>query len=212
MRILVAMLALVMACAAHAVEVKITADPPLPAANLVENPSVEAGENEPAGWRFGTATPDNFVTRWENTGRTGDRSLYVKALDKVMSGYWNQDVTVEPGRDYIFSGYFRTSGGRLLIYAHARYERDGVAMSLSERLYAGSRRGHWLSPVFLPPEAMTDPEVDEWVSFSIPLTIPPEVAEIALSLGSYFSPGEAWFDDISLVPVTSDPAPGGEVQ
>ncbi len=51
---------------------------------------------------------------------------------------------------------------------------------------------------------MTDPEVDEWVRFKLMLEIPPEVGEIALSLGSYFSPGEAWFDDISLAPTSTD--------
>lgn len=203
MRLIASALALLIACAGHAVEITVTADPPLPIKNLVANPSVEEGDFEPAAWRFGTATPDNFVTRWENTGRTGSRSLRVLTKDKVMSGYWTQAVHVQPGVSYLFSGYYRTSGGRLLIYAKGNYKRDGVAMRLDERFYAGSRRGHWLSPVFLPPEAMTDPTVDEWVRFEIPLSIPPEVSEIALSLGSYFSPGEAWFDDISLAPATT---------
>lgn len=204
MRTVAALLALFTVTAACAVEITVVADPPLPITNLVANPSIEEGDFEPAAWRFGTARPDNFDNRWESTGRTGSRSLHVLTKDKVMSGYWTQAVQVEPGRDYIFSGHYRTSGGRLLMFAKANYKRDGVAMHLDERVYAGSRRDHWLSPVFLPPEAMTDPEVDEWVPFKIMLAIPPEVSEIALSLGSYFSPGEAWFDDISLVPTTTD--------
>ncbi len=190
--------------AASAVEITVTTDPPVAAANLIANPSIEDGDGEPAAWRFGTAVPENFNNRWENTGRTGSRSLHVSAIEKVMSGYWTQAVNVQPGASYLLAGYYRTSGGRLLIFAKANYERDGVAMHFDERFYAGSKRDHWLSPVFLPPEAMTDPEVDEWVRFEKMLEIPPEVSEIAISVGSYFSPGETWFDDIYLGPATTD--------
>ena len=50
-----------LALAPRAAEVRVTSDPPLPVANLLQNPDVEQGRMaQPDAWRFSTARPDNF--------------------------------------------------------------------------------------------------------------------------------------------------------
>jgi hypothetical protein len=69
-------------------------------------------------------------------------------------------------------------------------------VAVDQRYYRGSLRGHWLAPVFLPPEARAGPDPQQWYPFEIKAAIPPPMKAIGLSLGIYFTPGEAWFDDI----------------
>lgn len=174
------------------------ADEPAPLApNLVFNPDLEEGiDGEPAGWRWTTAVPDNFEVAWTDEGRTG-KGLYLKSHSAVMSGYWNQSVRVEPLTSYVFSGWFRLGGGRLLCYAHAR-TADG--RNVDERFYAASMRNHFLVPVFLRPEYMAGYGADEWHPFSVPFTTLEGMEWITVSMGMYFHAGEAWFDDVAVRP------------
>ena len=70
--------------------------------NLVVNPGIELGaDDKPAHWNFTTATPDNFLTGWQDGGRSG-KCLWAKAKTGVMSGYWGQTVPVPPGQSVLF--------------------------------------------------------------------------------------------------------------
>ncbi len=188
-------------CAARGASIEVTAEPPLPAANLVKNPGMEEGrDGQPAHWTFHTAMPGNFRTAWREDGRSG-KCLWVKAFTGKMSGYWSQRVAVQPGRAYLFRGYYRLKGGRILCYAHARRSLGrGRSVSVDERFYAGSLRGHWLSPVFLPPDALMGPDPKKWYPFHVRVVMPKELPSIALSLGVYFTPGEVSYDDVWFGP------------
>lgn len=206
MQLLCLMLLLSMvSLASAAVDIELSANPSLPPTSVVVNGDMEAGDGPyPEGWSFSTARPDNFELRWERGGHSGERSLYLRAKSEVMSGYWNQTVPVVPGTRYAFGGFYRMSGGRLLFYAHQTYTLEGVPRGVDVRTYVGSARGHWLVPVFIPPEALTDPDIETWLPFETEVDIPQGLETITLSLGAYFSPGEAWFDDIYFTPLTTD--------
>jgi hypothetical protein len=169
----------------------------IPVANLVANPGIEEGrDGRPLGWRFGTAEPDNFVADWADGGRSG-KCLHLKARSGKMSGYWGQTVAVEPGKTYEFNGYYRLAGGKILCYAHGRMTLPGGdSVSAEQRFYRASMHGHWLTPVFLAPEVLAGPKPDVWYPFELRLKVPPPIKAVSLSLGMYFTAGEAWFDDL----------------
>jgi hypothetical protein len=153
---------------AHSAEIQIRGEPALPVANLVQNPGAEEGgaDGNPAHWQFSTARPDLFEASWADNGRSG-KCLGVKASSGEMSGYWGQAVSVTPGETYVFKGYFRLAAGKILCYAHSRLKLpDGRGVAVDERLYRGTKRGHWLIPVFLPAESLGGPSPDEWYPFS----------------------------------------------
>jgi hypothetical protein len=189
--------AIVLVAPAGAVEIEVTTTPELGEANLVRNPAIEDGaDGEPAHWRFNTAIPDNFAVGWsESDGRDGSRALHVVAHDKVMSGYWAQTVPVTAG-DYLFRGWYRTTGGRLLMYAHGTSDDVTPAVGVDARTYHGAAVASFLVPVFIPREALTGPDPDTYYPFSVEVEVPEGLEQLALSMGIYFTPGEAWFDDI----------------
>lgn len=197
--------AIVLVAPAAAVEIEVTTTPELGEANLVRNPGIEDGaDGEPAHWRFTTAMPDNFSVGWsEDEGRDGSGALHLVAHEKVMSGYWAQTVPVTAG-DYLFRGWYRTTGGRLLMYAHGSNDDVTPAVGVDARTYHGAAIASFLVPVFIPPEALTGPDPDTYYPFSVPVEIPEGLEEIALSMGIYFTPGEAWFDDIWFGPARVD--------
>ena len=207
MRIVLALLVALVAFAtmAAAVEIDVTTDPPLDAANLVVNADMEAGTDaEPADWALSTAIPENFtVNLADGAGRDGSRALHMIAHDKVMSGYWNQVVPVTPG-DYLFRGFYRTVSGRILIYAHGRNIEIEPPIGVDVRTYHGSSIASFLVPVFIPPEALTGPDPDTYYPFAVKVTVPEGLEQITLSMGLYFTPGEVWLDDISFGPAQVD--------
>jgi len=196
-RMLLILFGLALASGARAAEIRVTSDPPLPVANLLQNPNVEEGrDGQPDAWRFTTARPDNFEIDWVDGGRSG-KCLRVRAKSAVMSGYWAQSVPVEPGKKYLFRGYYRLMGGKMLCYAHARTPLpDGRSVAVDQRFYRGTMRGHWLAPVFLPPDSLGGPDPNQWYPFRIIAEIPPPMQAISLSLGLFFEAGEVWFDDL----------------
>lgn len=187
---------------ASGVQLEVSGDPP-PETNLLENPSMEKGAGgEPAHWSFDTAEPDNFTTAWaEQEGVDGSRALYVRAHDDVMSGYWTQVVDTPPGV-YTFSGLYRTTGGRLLMYAHGENTEVKPAFAVDARTYHGSAVASFLVPVFIPSEALTGPDPDTYYPFSVQVDVRQRIEQLKLSMGIYFTPGEAWFDEVSFRPAT----------
>ncbi len=194
---------------AAAVQIDVTTDPPLDAANLVRNADMEVAagaeaDGEPADWALSTAVPENFTADWpEGSGRNGSRALHLIAHDKVMSGYWNQVVPVTPG-DYLFRGFYRTVSGRLLLYAHGRNTEIEPPVGVDARAYHGSSVASFLVPVFIPLEALTGPDPDTYYPFAVKVTVPEGLEQVTLSMGLYFTPGEVWFDDVSFGPAQVD--------
>ncbi len=202
--LILAALGLVVAPAA-AVTIELTTDQPRVEANLALNPAMEEGaDGAPAHWSLSTAVPENFETAWvEGEGRHGSRALYLKAHENVMSGYWGQTVAVEPG-SYIFRGFYRTTTGRLLMYAHGRNTDVEPPVGVDARVYAGSAIAGFLVPVFIPYEALAGADPDTYYPFSVQVEVPERLPTIALSMGMYFTPGEVWFDDVWFGPATLD--------
>lgn len=183
---------------AQAAEIAVTSDPPLPVPNRVTNPGIEQADEQgkPLDWRFTTAKPEIYEVGRVEGGRSG-HCLWLKANTDEMSGYWAQDVPVTAGTKQLFKGWWRLAAGKMLIYAHGRITLpDGRRRAIDARDFHGTSRGHWLVPVFLPPDALGGPQPDEWYPFRLEADITEGFEQLALSLGLYFQTGEAWFDDL----------------
>ncbi len=211
----IAVAALLAALAAAAADIRVSAEPPLPLPNLLQNPDIEEGAaGQPAAWSFGTATPAIFQNAWAEDGRSG-RCLWLKASSGDMSGYWAQAVPVEPGQAYLATGFLRLAAGKVLCYVHGTATTpDGRKISVDERVYRGTMRGHWLIPVFLPPDALGGPDPTVWYPLRLRFTTPEPLERVTLSLGLYFAAGEAAFDDLCIsqaeteLQIAVTPAPG----
>lgn len=204
MRALLLTICLAAASASWPATVAVTGNPPLPVPNIIADPAIEQGDAAPPNWRFTTATPDNFASGLADGGRSG-KCLWLKARSGVMSGYWNQTTAVEPGRTYLYKGFYRLGSGKLLAYAHGGVRlEDGRAAAVDQRFYQGTMRGHWLSPVFLPPDALGGPDPTVWYPFSLTVAVPEPMTAVTLSLGLYFQAGEVWFDDLWAGLATTD--------
>lgn len=178
-----------------------------PAVNLVKNPSVEDGVDQPEHWSFGTGQPSNFQTRWVEGGRTGKKCLWLKSHTGRMSGYWYQDIGVESGKTYMFRGYYRIGGGRMLIWIKGEAETpDGLKAIVDQRYTVSSSFGHWLTPVFLPLSVLSGPNPNVWYPFEVKAAVPAPVKELRFNVGMYFAPGELWFDDLSVSVEDEPPA------
>lgn len=166
--------------------------------NLVNNPSMEDGSGREAqGWAFDSGQASNFQIGRVNEGFDGSNSLWARSLSGRMSGYWSQAVNVEPGRTYVFRGKYRLGGGRMLIWVNgSAMNKNNTAVRVDKRYHVSSPYGHWLSPVFLPVEALVGPDPKEWTPFELKVEVPNPVRAVRLSMGMYFAPGEAWFDDV----------------
>jgi len=187
--------------AALGADLNLRSDPPFPARNLLANPSFEEGQNgKPAHWKWSTATPDNFVTRWTDEGRHG-KCVHVQSHTGVMSGYWNQSLQLEPDTEYVLTGWFRLLGGKLLCYAHGK-AADG--RGLDQRFYAVSMRNHFLVPVFLKAESMRGTDADIWHSLRIPFKMLDTMEWVTVSPGLYFEAGEVLYDDFRLFRAFAD--------
>ena len=158
MRALLLLLLMTPVCAA---DVQVTARPPLPLPNLVQNPGLEQiGPQGPAHWSFGTANPENFVTGVAPTGHNGPSSLHLLAHTGIMSGYWNQTLLpLKPDTDYVARIWYRLGDGKLLLYAHGG---SAGGPGLDQRFYDASMRRHFLVPVFLKPEYMKGGDPNQW--------------------------------------------------
>ncbi len=186
--------------AVAALELGLSADPALPAPNLLQNPGIEeAQDGRPASWSWSTAVPENFEAGRVAPGRDGGHCLWVKAKSGVMSGYWSQSVAVEPGVAYRLTGWFRLAGGRLLTYVHARTS----TVSLDERFYAQSLANIPLVPVFLKPEYVAGARPDQWYPLALDFAPPEGMTAVAVSVGMYFTGGEVWYDDLVLARATT---------
>lgn len=81
--------------------------------NQVNNPSFETwSEGQPTGWTFQTYPSENWITAIETvTGLFGERAVRVKASSTAETGMFgfNQSVSVEVGKSYTLSTYFKSN-------------------------------------------------------------------------------------------------------
>ncbi len=194
------------ACAQQPIRVTITTDPVPAEVNLLVNPGFEGETGDdglPAGWHMNTAAPQNFAFERAGDARTGEWCYRVATDSPAMSGYLQQNVAVEAGRQYRAWTWLRLAGGRYMMLLRGTVQPPGQAPHrFDERTDIISTRNHWLAPLYLNPEHLQGPSPDEWLLMPLDITAPAGLGAVQMWLGSYFRACEMHFDDAYFGPAT----------
>ncbi len=163
--------------------------------NLLPNPSFEQGVGGGAtGWDL------NF---WEPGGRrssgdvsdtvahSGSRSVHMEGYDPGCHAYWTtRNIPVEPGRRYVLTAWALPHG---VIYPTS-YCRIHVGFQDADGQIIQDEQHHFASGWAY--ETLAG--YSGWTQFGLEVVPPPDAVTAAVVL-RFVGPGEAWFDDVSLV-------------
>lgn len=182
--------------------------------NLIKNGDFEQVQNnQAASWGFSTAKPEIFTLSFPNEAGHGNVAR-MDASSAVMSGYFNQTVTLKPHTDYHFSALTQMNQGEILIFIHGGADNT----KLDTRIYVQTLQNNPLVPLFwdrtwiegssgypnpnggLVRTFLADP--GQWEPVSIDFNSG-ELTSISVSLGAYFEAGQYQFDDVSLTEIPS---------
>lgn len=169
------------------------AEKPQEGPNLFENASFEdVTDRKPKGWQVRTYGGE-AEHRVGDIGHTGGKSLMIESA-RGSDTSWHQDVRVEPGSDYLLSGWIRTEGFK-----------------------KGSGRGAMVQIHMLNGKQPHSPPVTtdgDWQRVELRFSTGRQ-REISVNLlygGWGFSTGKAWWDDVSLTRVGTSSGSGSSPQ
>lgn len=167
-------------------EVSATAQQP---ANLLPNPSFEAGNEVPQGWeRF--RPQGSTLSRDATVSRTGAASARIDLTPGCAAEYPNFSFPLQPvaaGEEYQGTVWARTRG-----------MTDLGAYATIEFL-TGNRRNHFISSDF------TGPGDHDWMLLTVRGMVPTGVDNVRFQLVAHGT-GQVWFDDAAFVRTAAAPA------
>ncbi len=187
----VAVMAAVCSCGAAEVAIEISADPPLPVANLFVNPGLEEGDARPEGWGVAASQPDVVDFDYPKTGGHQGAYLRVDAEGSTSNGYLSQPLSVLPDTLYRAGAWVRIRGGTMVMWLHAWV--DGTRFD--ERAYLKSYGSLPLIPDFVKIEWTTSPDPEEWIWVGREFRTWPDQGNVNPHFGAYFSRGSMDLDD-----------------
>ena len=210
MRLFSTALCLLLVCgvalAQQPVTVTITTDPVPADVNMLTNPGFEEGVGEdgaPVGWEINTAAPEAFAFEPIGDAWAGDSCWRCHTASPAMSGYIQQNVAVEDDTQYRAWTWLRLQGGRYMMLLRGLVEPpDAAAYRFDERTDIVSTKNHWLAPLYLNPDHLQGPPVDEWILMPMTITAPAGLGRVQVWMGSYFTASEMHFDDAYFGPAT----------
>lgn len=184
-------LAATCSCVAAEVAIEISADPPLPVANLFVNPGLEEGDARPEGWGVAASEPAVVDFDYPKTGGHHGAYLRVDAEGSTSNGYLSQPVHVLPDTLYRAGAWVRIRGGTMVMWLHAWV--DGKRFD--ERSYLKSYGSLPLIPDFVKIEWTTSPDPNEWVWVGREFRTWADQGNVNPHFGAYFSRGSMDLDD-----------------
>ena len=176
-------LALLALPASAELQITITADPPLPVANLMENAEFEAGdERAPEGWGASTSVPGaGSFARLTEGGRSG-AFMRVESFTSTTNAYLSRTAHVKPQTLYRAGSWVRLRGGAMVMWLHAWV--DGKRFD--ERAYLRSLGLNPLVPEFVRLEWTQSPDPDSWQWVEHEFSTWPNQGNINMHLDAYF--------------------------
>ncbi|CAN5388251.1 hypothetical protein BH09VER1_BH09VER1_07720 [soil metagenome] len=182
---------ILVASAKAALTIVVSADPPLPAQNLLVNPGFAAGDVQPQGWS--PQMHPGYQSGRVAMGGRQDALLRLECLRSNMlaSSFVVQSVPVEPDTAYVGGVWMRLSAGR----GYLRLQPNASALQEVQRV---SWRGNVLVPDFVAAELTGSPARDEWIWVEARLQTSADDRSILFGLGSFQDPGAVDFDDAFL--------------
>jgi len=184
-------LAATCSCVAAEVAIKVTADPPLPVANLFVNPGLEEGTDRPEGWGVAASQPEVVDFDYARSGGYRGAYLRVDAHGSTSNGYLSQAVHVQADTLYRAGIWVRIRGGTMVMWLHGYV--DGKRFD--ERAYLRSYGALPLIPDFVKIEWTTSPDPDKWVWVGREFRTWPGQSGVNPHFGAYFDRGSMDLDE-----------------
>lgn len=196
MKLLCALAALLLttAWASAEIDLRLSADPPLPVSNLLRNPGFETGGAMPEQWSISSGMPELFSFERQAAGGRSGACLRVEGRSSIMSGYLAQHLAVLPATRYVGGAWLRLRAGHCLIWllSYPAGQRWDVY------IHQASWGGNPLVPDFVPLAYTDSPPPDRWVWVGQEFTSQPTQDSLNFHVGSYFERGSMDFDDAFL--------------
>ncbi len=184
-------LAAACSCAVADVTIEVSADPPLPVANLFANPGLEEGADRPESWGVAASQPAVVDFDYRKTGGHQGAYLRVDAHGSTSNGYLSQAVHVEADTLYRAGAWVRIRGGTMVMWLHGYV--DGKRFD--ERAYLKSYGALPLIPDFVKIEWTTSPDPDKWIWVGREFRTWPGQGGVNPHFGAYFSRGSMDLDE-----------------
>jgi polysaccharide biosynthesis protein PslG len=172
-----------------------TPPPPAEKPARITNPGFEDGMS---GWQ---ALRNAKVEVDTSAAHTGKASIKVTTVRGEAARAAQGGIPIEGGRFYEVKGWIRMTGGaKEMNYARAMVEvqawgEGGKSLNVTGPLH-DRRAGEQLSTNYYISETE-----GKWYEVHYPFYAPAEAKTVNIGLRLDFGPGEAWFDDISIVPL-----------
>ncbi len=184
------------------VQIRISASPELPVANLAANSGFEEGGALPKNWPFAERSAYFYSSRepWRCTigrkpsgGRNGAYlQMEVHTASILSELFVRQTIAVEPDTLYRAGVFARIRSGQAIIHV------------LNEDFYAYTAKSEmkvsWadtpLSPLFVPVGWTRSPAQDKWVWLETEVRSNKDEHHLHLGIGSYWERGSIDFDDV----------------
>jgi hypothetical protein len=182
------------------------------APNLISNGNFDQiKDNQADDWNFSSAKPEIFKLSFPQEKDHGNVAQ-MDVSSAVMSGYFNQAITVKPHTNYQFSALTQMNKGSILIFIHGGADKT----KLDTRIYIQTLEDNPLVPWFwdkrwiegssgfpnrelgLIRNFVADP--GKWEPVSIDFNSG-ELTSVTVSLGAYFKAGQYQFDDVSVTEI-----------
>ncbi|NLO04448.1 MAG: hypothetical protein GX131_01325 [candidate division WS1 bacterium] len=173
--------------------------------NLIVNPGFEAGTQWPDGWGWSPNQPPSTIWRvWADEALSGARSAGVVNTATSASGYWTQDVALEPGKDYLLTCRALIEDGTILVRADGRDADGKPVKAFDRRAFDRRRASHLLAPTYWKPEWIVDMVRQPWAPVDLFFNTRGDVvpASVSVQIGCYFTAGTMYIDDVYLGPGT----------
>ncbi len=171
-------------------QIAITADPPLPVPNLMQNAEFEAGdETKPEGWGASTSVPDAGSFARLAVGGRGGAFVRVESFTSTTNAYLSQVAQVRPDTLYRAGAWVRMRGGTMVMWLHAWVsdpEGDRREKRFDERAYLHSWGFSSLVPDFVRLAWTDSPSPEEWLWVGREFATWPGQTQVNMHLGAYF--------------------------
>lgn len=171
------------------------------AGGMLANPGFELGSGVPAGWStvgwLPNQAPLSIDTATARPNSSGSRSLtFANTTDTQVTIVEGSRVAIEPGSDVLVGGWVKTSN---------LSTTAGKGVALNVILYDGAGQ-------IVPYNGANDTRIwaqsNEWTFVSAQFAVPDGVTRVDVSLRMWGT-GQAWFDDVIVVPANVDLAVEG---
>uniref|UniRef100_UPI00388EC45B carbohydrate binding domain-containing protein n=1 Tax=Radiobacillus sp. PE A8.2 TaxID=3380349 RepID=UPI00388EC45B len=154
-----------------------------PSVNYLTNPSFEVGEDGvcPEGWGCTSYGSGGVISRDSTVIKDGEWSLKMEDTDTSSGQLVNQTLSLEGGKQYTISGWYKTEAIESKGYVYVFYFDENGNQITNEQLYI-DKLG-----------------TNDWEAFTLQTSVAPKgTTSIKFNFSMWATPGTIWWDQLSI--------------